>query len=684
MWRGSGAALALAAALAGALACARAPRVPTLATALLAAGAPAPDRRHIGTPPWARLVGMWGAYPMTHGSIEAVAFVGNDRLVTLNESDGSLRVWDVPTRALLVRYDGCPLPHERSTRAFWSPNRYLLALSADGRLAAVGHGFGDVCVRRLSDGAIVGTIDAGPSLRHLGFVETSHVVTYTHALPDPVAQVLPRPDPSAPPPPPDGFLRVWDLGGRLVSERLVGDLPSDDRARAEIAASTGSRVAVPLGNELLALDLPAMRVAWSRRLGGAIFRVGFSSGDRFLVEWASPGPPRSARVTELALADGRELGTADVPRFELVALDPRGPGAVVREAVEPGGDPRPFREVQLWDVPRMKLRKTATRTVRVGGCPELSLPLGEGVFSPDGSVLATAYDGVALWDVERLAPLPPGPGHCGGVWRLALSPDASRALSVGGGTVRLWRVADWAELRRWPGNGSAVATFSPDGARILLGGSAVSVLDAETGKVIWEVSDRAGPAAFTPDGAHVATVGRDHDLTMHDAGTGRVLWRHEPRMSGSSVLAFTPDGKRLVADTATSQLAVWDVRTGRLIRDLGRHAEQKVAMRADAVLVFQQARDAVLLPVDGGAAIVRPNVSLGYPSFVLTPDGRHAFALERDHVTLTRLDDGANLGEIDLLPFDDGPTSADLSRDGRRLLVGTRRGVLLNFEIAPL
>src|SRR5262245_48275789 len=95
----------VATALAGtALACGHPRGAPTVAAAvLLPAAAPGPDVRRIGTPPWARVAGTWGAHGISHGSIETAAFAGKGRLVTLGEDDGTLGVWDVPSRTLLVK-----------------------------------------------------------------------------------------------------------------------------------------------------------------------------------------------------------------------------------------------------------------------------------------------------------------------------------------------------------------------------------------------------------------------------------------------------------------------------------------------------------------------------------------------------------------------------------------------------
>jgi WD40 repeat protein len=687
-----GARLVLATALAGAaFACRQPPRAPTLASALAAARPPGRDLRVIGTPPWAHLIGVWGSPPITHGAIEVAAFAGDGRLVTLNGNDGTVRVWDVRSRLPIAAFDRCPppAPSDGPARDVIDYNRYTLALSADGRMAAVGHGNGDVCVRRLDDGKLESAFHTGSSgLRHLSFWGGTRLVSYARHSPRGIPSVLPACAPDCPAPPPDGFIRVWDVvTGSRIAERHVGALPGDDQGRPALAVSPdGSRLFFPnskMTNEISALDLATMQPIWTWRLDGEIGRVGLSSSDRLVVAARRPGQPGGLRVSELALADGRVLASADVPHFELVALDARGPRAVVRE---PNARERPFHDVQLWDVPAMKLRRTASKHARANGCSDAPMPQGKGTFSPDGSVLATWTDGVTLWDADRLAPLSDGPGHCGGVSALALSPDASRALSVAADeTVREWRVSDGTELRRWPRRATR-ATYSPDGTKILIAGdTVVPVLDAGGGRVLWEVDGRRwqSHAGFSPDGTLVATVGVREDLTIHDARTGRALWSHGARSAGTSLIVFTPDSRYVVANAETHELAVWEAHTGRLVRRLGRGA-QTVAMRRDGVLVFQEHHSAVWLPVDGRPAAVRDNVHLGFPAFLLTPDENRALVTARGRVTLRQLDDGADLGHIDLTPFDDSATALALSPDGTRLLIGTRRGVIVNVRTSGL
>ena len=242
----------------GALACRQPPRSPALANALATAPAPARDLRAVGVPPWARLDGVWGVFPITHGSIEMAAFAGDNRLVTLEENDGSLRVWDIRARAAIAAFDSCPPPPDLPAQAFFNDyNRYTLAVSPDGRLAAVAHGKGTVCVRRLDDGTIEGNFSIGTTgLRTVSFWGSTRLVGYhQHTAPGP-SNVVPPCLPNCSQAPPDGFIGVWDVTtGKQVAELQVGDLPGDELGRPALTTSLdGGRLVVPRGNEISLLE----------------------------------------------------------------------------------------------------------------------------------------------------------------------------------------------------------------------------------------------------------------------------------------------------------------------------------------------------------------------------------------------------------------------------------------------
>jgi WD40 repeat protein len=216
-------------------------------------------------------------------------------------------------------------------------------------------------------------------------------------------------------------------------------------------------------------------------------------------------------------------------------------------------------------------------------------------FSPDGTHLATggASDNVVrVWDLTVADPAKspldlPGPWSC--VWSLAFNPDGKR-LAAGGGEPRaaddkmraayLWDLtaADPAKSPLvLPGHRGGVwsLAFSPDGKRLATGALKHSAGDT-TGAKLWDLT-AADPTkspldlpghqggvrslAFSPDGGRLATntgtFVRLWNLTSSDpAAISRAL----STSSGTSYdFAFSPDGNTLATWTPTNPVQVWNL-----------------------------------------------------------------------------------------------------------------------------
>src|SRR5581483_6892183 len=71
-------------------------------------------------------------------------------------------------------------------------------------------------------------------------------------------------------------------------------------------------------------------------------------------------------------------------------------------------------------------------------------------------------------------------------------------------------------------------------------------------------------------------------------------------------------------------------------------------------------------------------------SCAFAPDGWRAITTGLDRsLLLWDLATGQLLDTIDLAPGDDRPTSMAFAPDGKALFVGTARGVVLEFSVAP-
>lgn len=161
-------------------------------------------------------------------------------------------------------------------------------------------------------------------------------------------------------------------------------------------------------------------------------------------------------------------------------------------------------------------------------------------FAPTGDLLAVpGYHEILLWQV---APQGGGAtlaarlvGMSERIQSVAFSPDGTKLLAVGGspgrfGEVQLWDVATRALERSLPLGGDTLygGSWSPDGARVGFGGgdTTVRALDVASGELCFfnaASEDLALDTAFSKDGTHLVSAGRDRALKLFQVDTQQFL-----------------------------------------------------------------------------------------------------------------------------------------------------------------
>jgi WD40 repeat protein len=194
-------------------------------------------------------------------------------------------------------------------------------------------------------------------------------------------------------------------------------------------------------------------------------------------------------------------------------------------------------------------------------------------WSPDGRLLATGGSAagkdqtdVLLWDAKTGAKLRTLSGHTTDIDELAFSPDSSRLVTNShDGQMIVWDTRTGERVLTMPAGTGLGANFSPDGRRLVVGGSAPShvtaeVVDARTGEVLKTLvtADNVGLPVYSPDGTLIA-VPRYDDVSFFDAETGREV-RTFP-VDGSFAVLYSPDGTKILAQLG-SGAAVLDALTG--------------------------------------------------------------------------------------------------------------------------
>ncbi len=225
--------------------------------------------------------------------------------------------------------------------------------------------------------------------------------------------------------------------------------------------------------------------------------------------------------------------------------------------------------LRVWDVER-------------GQCVHIvqgyAVSLYDVAWSPDGTQLASAGSDmvVTIWEVEGLTPPRLLLGHRSLVFGVAWSPDGRLLASSGlDNAVRLWD-ATTGEARQSLQDPDHVNTlfygvaWSPDGKFL---GSA----SYQQGVQVWEVATgtrrwvgRAQPTrirrvAWSPDGTQLASCGDDGSVCLWEATDGRLRASLPGHRGMVMSVAWSPDGTRLASaggGRGSGEIFIWDVQSG--------------------------------------------------------------------------------------------------------------------------
>lgn len=620
------------------------------------------EARAIAAPPWAHLGLVLGSYDLHHDGVRAAAWSDDGATLVSLADDGSLRVWDVRTQTLVRALPACaPGTHGAATLAIAGPR------------AVTGDGAGAICERDWVAGTTLRTWrPPGAPIRFLA-LRGDTLVTYDHqprvALEAQIGTIVSAEEAG-------GDLRAWTLAGALRGAQHLGAVD------AIALSADGATLAIAAGHHVRALDRASGRVRWDRDLEAPCTAQAFDPCPRALA--FTPGgdvvalTPR--RLGLLRAADGAPGWFAfegfwpdDGRPFDVLALSRDGARAAVSTDEDTG-------LLLFWDVAAGRELHDGTRS---------SAGARGAAFSPDGSIVATwGSDQVHLVDAATRRPIARPSGHEHAVTRVALSADGRRALTVseGDGVARVWDAGTGAELARWTTT-SGEGDLSPDGTRAITAragvagqGEVAELRDVATGAVRWSVEGRARGAAmrFSADGARVITRGDEHHelITVHDARDGRALWRAGAgAYDDRPVLGFA--GDRVIALDAQRRLARWDAAGAALGADDGPPDPRDLAIAPDGTWAVTRGDGLTVHDLAHGTA--RRLGDGGWYGLAATADGAIVVSEHDGTVRWVDVATGAERGRIDLRPSRDRARSIAIA--GRRVCIGTDRGVVLVFEV---
>ncbi|KAF2183651.1 putative WD-repeat protein [Zopfia rhizophila CBS 207.26] len=469
----------------------------------------------------------WGSLLQTlegHSeSVFAVVFSPDGKLVASASFDGTVKLWDVATGAVLQTLE----EHTCSRMAF----------SLKGE--PVGFASCDETVRLWN--AITGV-----ALQVLeGHTSYVNAVVFS-----PDGKLVASASG-------DGTVRLWDAATGAILQTLDGH---SGMVKAVTFSLDGKLVASASSDGIVRL--------WDAKTGAALHMleghtsyvnaISFSPDGRLVASASGDG---TVRLWDAATGSFLQTLKFHTSYVSAIAFSPHG-----KLAASVSGDGT----VRLWDA-------------AIGADPQRpkghAAPVCAVVFSPDGNLVASASHDkrVIVWDVATGSALQTLQGHTAPVYAVVYSPDGKLVASGSRDrTVRIWDITTGVTLKTLKGHTGPIGAvaFSPDGKLVASGSQRVRLWDAATGAALHTLEGRIIPISavvFSPDGMLVTSASGDERVRLWDVATGATLQMLDGHSGMVNAVTFSLDGKLVASASQDKTVRVWDAAAGVTMQTLKGH-----------------------------------------------------------------------------------------------------------------
>ncbi|MBI4825728.1 MAG: WD40 repeat domain-containing protein [Nitrospirae bacterium] len=299
-------------------------------------------------------------------------------------------------------------------------------------------------------------------------------------------------------------------------------------------------------------------------------------------------------------------------------------------------------------------------------------------ISPDGKKILSGHDippdkgsyldkgHIKLWDISNSNEIFTFTGHSRQVKSVAFSPDGLTAASASiDGTIRVWDVTTGNEvkvLRKVQAKYSLAFTvdYSPSGKELLVGTaeeSTLKLLNVNSGDVIknfnneWNIKK----AVFSNNGKYALSIQKYDSPMLWDINSGKLI-KTFTRQKGLLAYLFkssgawicgdlSPQAKYVAAGSSDGVIRIWGVESEKELWSIDAHNE-------------------------------------GVNDIVFSPDGNLVLSTGNDgKVNLWDTHSGKMISQINLGTNHDYGEALKFSPDGSSFIVGTMRGIIMQFAV---